>query len=288
VATADLRILIGSVLPHLQAGFGGGYKLIFPGCSHRTTLGALHRQGLGGDAAKLLGSDPMTNPMRAAIRAAAAMLPGRCVSISHLIGEVGQVFKVIAGDVDVVQQKLSNEAKRRFEVPNSQPADVVIAGNDPWPGDPMMSFKVLINHRAAGKPGGILIGYFWTDPEQIDGSFPLGPMKTIAASGAVGGWVARHGLKAADRITSALGTTSQFMIRWARELVVDRNVMVYAPPLREKLGPRLGPIRLFADQHEMYEVARRDLRDIANPTARVFPRGGLTYCASAADSRENR
>jgi len=50
VAKADLRILIGSVLPHLQAGFGGGYKLIFPGTSHRSTLGALHRQGLAGAA----------------------------------------------------------------------------------------------------------------------------------------------------------------------------------------------------------------------------------------------
>ncbi len=48
VAEADLRILIGSVLPHLQAGFGGGYKLIFPGTSHRTTLGALHRPGARG------------------------------------------------------------------------------------------------------------------------------------------------------------------------------------------------------------------------------------------------
>src|SRR5262249_3456120 len=35
VAEAGLRILVGSVLPHLQAGFGGGYKLIFPGTSHR-------------------------------------------------------------------------------------------------------------------------------------------------------------------------------------------------------------------------------------------------------------
>ena len=38
VAQASLRIMIGSVLPHLQAGFGGGYKLIFPGTSHRSTL----------------------------------------------------------------------------------------------------------------------------------------------------------------------------------------------------------------------------------------------------------
>src|SRR5271165_269987 len=57
VAQAGLRILVGSVLPHLQAGFGGGYKLIFPGTSHRTTLGGLHTQGLDGqsDPAGLLG-----------------------------------------------------------------------------------------------------------------------------------------------------------------------------------------------------------------------------------------
>lgn len=279
VAEADLRILIGSVLPHLQAGFGGGYKLIFPGCSHRSTLGALHRQGLGGNTARLLGSDPATNPMRTAIRSAAALLPGHCYSISHLLGNLGQVFRVVSGNVDAVQTILSAEAKRRFRVPDDEPADVVIAGNDPWPGDPMMSFKVLINHRAAGKPGGILIGYFWTDIEEIDRSFPMAPMKAIAASGAVGGWIARHGLKAADRITAAMGTSSQFMIRWARELVVDRNVMVYAPPLRERLGPRLGPIRLFSDQEQLWEAAKKDLRGVQRPTARVFPRGGLTYCS---------
>ena len=46
VAEADLRIMIGSVLPHLQAGFGGGYKLIFPGTSHRTTLGGAASPGI--------------------------------------------------------------------------------------------------------------------------------------------------------------------------------------------------------------------------------------------------
>ena len=93
VAEADLRILIGSVLPHLQAGFGGGYKLIFPGTSHRTTLGALHRQGLAGgsDPAGLLGSHAAGNPMRQAIHAAAERL-GPCWSISHLVGRSGAGF----------------------------------------------------------------------------------------------------------------------------------------------------------------------------------------------------
>ncbi len=278
VAEADLRILIGSVLPHLQAGFGGGYKLIFPGTSHRSTLGALHRQGLGGDAGALLGGAPNANPMRAAIRSAARLLPGRCFSISHLLGEPGQVFRVVAGDVDRVQDALSAEVKRRYCAPDRGPVDVVVAGNAPWPGDPMMSFKVLINHRAAGKPGGLLIGFFWTDPEEIARSFPMGALKTISASGRVGGWVARHGLKTADRMAARLQSPSRFMIRWARELVVDRRVLVYAPPLREALGPRLGPIGLFADQDALWAAASRELRGAKEPQARVFPLGGLTYC----------
>ena len=122
VARADLRILIGSVLPHLQAGFGGGYKLIFPGTSHRSTLGALHRQGLtgDGDAGLLLGGDAATNPMRRAIQEAAGRL-GPCLSISHLIGGPGQVFRVLSGRPEPVQDILASEAKERFRAPPSQP-----------------------------------------------------------------------------------------------------------------------------------------------------------------------
>ena len=98
VAEANLRVLISSVLPHLQAGFGGGYKLIFPGTSHRSTLGALHRRGLDGRAGAdgLLGDDAAGNPMRRAIQAAALRL-GPCWSISHLVGGSGQVLRIVAG-----------------------------------------------------------------------------------------------------------------------------------------------------------------------------------------------
>ena len=278
VAEADVRVLVGSVLPHLQAGFGGGHKLVFPGTSHRSTLGALHAQGLGGDAARLLGGDVATNPMRAAIRHAAALLPGRCVSVSHLLGVPPAVLRVASGDVDLVQQALADEARRRFRAPTGAPADVVIAGNAPWPGDPMMSFKALLNHRAAGRPGGVLVGVFWTDPAEIDRSFPLGALRAIAASGAVGGFVASRGLRLADRAVSALKLPSRFMVRWARELVVDRTVLVYAPALRDRLGPRLGPIRIFDDLPPLWRAAEKALGGRAPASVRVFPRGGLTYC----------
>jgi hypothetical protein len=280
VARADLRILIGSVLPHLQAGFGGGYKLIFPGTSHRSTLGAVHRMGLGGDqAGRLLGSDASENPMRRAIRSAASRL-GPCLSISHLLGPPGTVLHVASGHPDPVQDRLAAEARRRVRAPTVDPrsVDVVVAGNAPWPGDPMMSFKVLLQHRAAGRPGGVLVGFFWTDPAEIDRSFPMPALRGIAASGAAGGWFIRRGLAAADRVMSALHAPSEFMIRWARELVVDRTVLVYAPPLFDRIGPRLGPIRLFDDQAKLWRAAAEALPGIPTPRCRVFPQGGLTYC----------
>jgi hypothetical protein len=283
VAEANLRILVGSVLPHLQAGFGGGYKLIFPGCSHRSTLVALHGQGLKGHAGGLLGGDVAVNPMRIAIRAAAGLLPGLCLSISHLLGDQGQVLRVVAGHPDTVQDTLSDEARGRFQAPGALPADLVVAGNAPWPGDPMMSFKVLLQHRAAGKPGGVLAGFFWTDPAEIDRSFPMAAMKAIAATGAIGGFVARRGLELTDRIAAAVGSPASFMIRWARELVVDRTVLVYAPPLHERFGPCLGPVHLFADQRSLWQAAARTIRPDQHEAIRVriFPRGGLTYASSS-------
>jgi lactate racemase len=88
-------------------------------------------------------------------------------------------------------------------------------------------------------------------------------------------------LPVAQRVASAAGSPAAFMLRWARELVVDRSVLVYAPPLRERIGPRLGPVRLFDDQAALWQAAavaldRRD-RPAAARFVRVFPQGGLTY-----------
>ena len=288
VARADLRILIGSVLPHLQAGFGGGSKLIFPGTSHRSTLGAIHRMGLGGDAGHLLGSTRDENPMRRAIGAAAALL-GPCVSVSHVLGPPGRVLRVASGHPDAVQDALAAEVARRYRAPDAEPADAVIAGNAPWPGDPMQSFKVLLNHRAACRPGGALVGLFWTDPEEIDRSIPMPALRAIAACGAIGGSALRRGLAMADRLMAASGNASSFMLRWARELVVDRDVLVYAPPLRDRIGRRLGPIHLFDDQEDLWRAVGKSAgRGGSPPRVQVFPSGGLTYCTAVGPRARGR
>jgi hypothetical protein len=231
---------------------------------------------------RLLGGEARDNPMRRAIAEAAAML-GPCFSVSHLLTGAGtqSVLRVEAGHPDAVQDELAGEARRRFAATLNAPSDVVIVGTHPWPGDPMHGFKALLQHRAAGRPSGVFLGYFYTDPALLDVSFPLRPMRAIAAGGRAAAWLVRRGVSLAERIMTARRSSSAFMLSWAKELVVDRTVLIYAPPLRERIGAHLGPVRVFADQAELWRAAeaalRRDRR--SHPVrAHLFPQGGLTYC----------
>ena len=113
-------------------------------------MGALHRQGLSGDAGRLIGGFSHENPMRAAIREAAGLLSGKTFSISHVLGPRRMVLRVKTGSTDAAQDDLALEAARRFRA-EAEPADLLIIGNDPWPGDPFQSFKVFLDHRASAK-----------------------------------------------------------------------------------------------------------------------------------------
>ena len=178
--------------------------------------------------------------MRQAIHDAAERL-GPCWSISHLVGGPGQVFRVVAGDPERVQDLLAAEASRRLQAPPSAPADLIVAGNHPWPGDPMQSFKVLLHHRAACRPGGVLVGLFWTDPAEIDSLVPdLGrcggsPRRVPSGAGRSGG-----SCRLPSGSLRPSGSPAAFMLRWACELVVDRTVLVYAPPLASANRARAG------------------------------------------------
>jgi hypothetical protein len=145
----------------------------------------------------------------------------------------------------------------------------------------MQSFKVLLHHRAAASPGGVLVGLFWTDPAEIDRSFPRTALRLIAATGIPGGWAIRRVLPVAERAMAATGSPSAFMLRWACELVVDRTVLVFSPPLHDRIGPRLGPVRIFADLPALWNAAVRSIEKDRNdpPRIRIFPQGGLTYVA---------
>ena len=46
LAEADLIVCVGSLEPHLLLGFGGGLKMLIPGCAAAETIGRNHLQGI--------------------------------------------------------------------------------------------------------------------------------------------------------------------------------------------------------------------------------------------------
>ena len=158
-----------------------------------------------------------------------------------------------------MQDRLADEARRRFEAPRAAAAVLVIAGNHPWPGDPMQSFTVLLQHRAACRKGGVLAGFFWTQPGEIDRSFPPGLLRGIAATGGARGLGGPPRPGAGRPVAAATGSPAAFMIRWARGLVVDRTILVAASAHADRPSPRAGAL------------LRRPGRPVSAPAAALRP-----------------
>lgn len=126
-ARAASVVVVGTVLPHYLAGFSGGPKGIVPGVAAEETILGVHASG----------------DMPAAIRAAAARLPGRAWSVNLLVGPRGP-FAATAGPLLAAH----DEAVARFVAacaqPRPEPADVVVADTGGHPVDATL----LQTHKA--------------------------------------------------------------------------------------------------------------------------------------------
>ena len=175
------------------------------------------------------------------------------------------------------------------------PADLIVVGNHPWPGDPMQSFKVLLHHRAACRSGGVLVGLFWTDSA---GDRPLvsdrAPCGGSPRQVSLGAGQFDDCLPVGSPIVAAWGSPAAFMLRWACELVVDRTVLVYSPPLYAPTRASAGSVRPF--RRSIGTLASAQPRPSLDGNAgragsrrvRVFPQGGLTYVTESTTELINK
>ena len=202
---------------------------------------------------------------------------GPCFSISHLIGGPGQVLRVERGPTRARSgDPAPAEARRRFQAPVARAGRRGRGGQSPLAGRPDAELQGAAAPSRSRRPGGVLVGLFWTDPAEIDRSFPRAAMRLISATGAPGGWAIRRLVPFAERAMSAAGSPAPSCSAGPRELVVDRTVLVFSPPLHDRLGPRLGPVRLFADLSALWAHALKSAGEGARqPTAHpsIPPRG---------------
>jgi nickel-dependent lactate racemase len=161
VVEADVRILIGRVVPHYFAGFGGGRKALLPGAAGISTILANHKLTLAptrGIAAGVAPCSLDSNPVHLDMRDGARRL-GPCFAVSTLLDDRHNLVDVLAGELEASHADACRRARALHQVLVPRPFDGVItsAGGAPYDCSFVQALKALFNVSSLLRPGGALL-----------------------------------------------------------------------------------------------------------------------------------
>jgi nickel-dependent lactate racemase len=131
VMKCDLKIGIGSIVPHPEAGFGGGGKIILPGVASMATIEHFHRmeaefkQKYPGKLIAGMGVFD-DNPLRLNIEEATALV-GLDVKIDCMVNMWGETVAIFAGTPEPTWAAAVAEAKAHYLTAETKGEGIVIA-----------------------------------------------------------------------------------------------------------------------------------------------------------------
>jgi lactate racemase len=154
---ADLKIVIGTVMPHLYAGFSGGAKMIIPGLAGIDTIASSHKSalmGLGGKLRQIEG-----NLFRERIEAVAKVV-GPVFSIQLVVDSQRQIARVFAGDIISSHRAAVQYAEKLYISNFPKNLDVIILNAYPKDTELLQIENAFIAYRTASnlvKDGGVVV-----------------------------------------------------------------------------------------------------------------------------------
>lgn len=160
---ADRIICIGGTLPHYFAGFGGGPKLIAPGCASRKTIEANHRFSVNlddnlipGTMTKRLEDNDLIQDIIEAVSSLKTIF-----HIGIILGTDGQPRDIFAGELFESYYRMIQRAQSLYNVTDRGLADLVIVGTGGHPKDIdlLQTHKSMYHAASALKKGGRMLVY---------------------------------------------------------------------------------------------------------------------------------
>jgi nickel-dependent lactate racemase len=272
---ADLRVLIGTIEAHPQAGFGGGFKNILPGLASAESIGHNHLLMPSADRYNMIGTLPEENPMRLDLEEAGHMVSGPTFILNVVLNPFLEPVALVAGNA-VAAHRSGVEISRKiygFELP--RPFDVVISSAYPMDEDMRQAGKGVLNVAGACRPGGVIIGFLRCERglERLKPpgfSPPLGPARVLVKMlGSRGiAFLVRH-------LPAAVPVEARFLINFALQMLKDYQVLIFSPRLKEITRDRFPRI-LYDDQDRIFREAER-LIGRSDPEVVVFHQGGVSF-----------
>ena len=167
ILEADFLIGIGDIVPHSDAGFSGGAKIVQPGVSGFATTAATHIAGALLDEIPL---GDVTNLCRRGMEEVARWVKLRFI-INVIKNYQNEVVEVVTGDFVQAHRQGVVTARKSFGVSIPASADVVIVSSYPCDIDYWQAEKGLISAYFAVKKRGIII-FVAPCPEGLEHNHP--------------------------------------------------------------------------------------------------------------------
>ncbi len=285
LASADLRIVISAVAPHLQAGFGGGYKMFLPGCAALETIRGLHRLGIARGRAQLVGTTADLNPMRAAIDMGGKLVDENgegSFAVQYLLDEQDRPAFIATGQMIPTQRMLAKQCSVACGVVTGPPADVLITNAHPLDFDLWQSFKCIPNTSSAVRPGGAIIclsrcaggaSGMKAPPLPLSGTLMRRIVRAIGPEALT---------SLLTRLVPSLASDAVFFVRLALQTIHRNPVFFVCPPLHSS-GAKFPGLDFFGSPEDAIQAAR----EILGPGRQrviVFPAGGTSFPVRPATS----
>ncbi len=272
---ADLRILIGTIEPHPQAAFGGGFKNLLPGLAGAESIGHNHLLMPAPHRYNMIGTLPEDNPMRLDLEEAGRMVSGPTFIVNVVLDPTLEPVAVLCGDA-VAAHRVGVEISRRIygvELPHR--VDVVISSAYPMDRDLRQAGKGVLNVAGACRLGGVIIGFLRCEEGLGNVSLPrfsppLGAaralVKIVGSEGIA--FLARH-------LPASVPVEARFLVNFALQMLKDYHVLVFSPRLKQASQGRFASV-LYDDQARLFRDAER-LVGRRDPDVAIFHHGGVSF-----------
>jgi lactate racemase len=274
---ADLRIVVASVTPHLQAGFGGGAKMFVPGCAGLETISQVHLLGLPRGAGPLVGVSPPANPMRGMIDAVSPLIDaagGRTFAVQYLLDAKDLPYSTVAGDIARGQQMLAKQCAAASGIVMESQADILITNAHPRDYDLWQCFKCIPNTHYAARKGGVIIVLARCPAGTNMGRvrWPLSPKWTRRL---IRGMGVKGIVSLVRRLMPGVNPEAHFFVQIATETLHRNPILMYAPEILRR-GQNFPGLPLFDNLAAVFRAADEALGEGSRRVA-IFPSGGVTY-----------
>lgn len=154
VAKVDIRIGVGTIMPHLDVGYGGGGKIILPGVCGTKTVEAFHTQMARIDTNQL-------GVVDATLRLDLEDFVGECVGLDFILNAIldrnGKLYACVSGHFVKAHRAGVRFAREVYGVPVKRRYPLVLANAYPHQIDLWQSTKALASGEIMTEDGGTLI-----------------------------------------------------------------------------------------------------------------------------------